>query len=75
MSSSLRWQINSARFATMKVKEKKTKAEVPFDPVLFAATVPSRKPTPKDLADSKERKDDAIERQTYETMEDMVKDL
>lgn len=59
----------------MKVKEKKTKAEVPFDPVLFAATVPSRMPTPKDLADSKERKDDAIEPQTYETMEDMVKDL
>jgi hypothetical protein len=59
----------------MKVKEKKTKAEVPFDPVLFAATVPSRKPTPKDLADSKERKDDAIEPQTYETMKDMVKDL
>ena len=59
----------------MKVKEKKTKAEVPFDPVLFAATVPSRKPTPKDLADSKERKDDAIEPRTYETMEDTVADL
>ena len=46
----------------MKVKEKKTKAEVPFDPVLFAATVPSRKPTPKDIADSKERKDEPSNR-------------
>ena len=44
----------------MKAKTKKTKAEVPFDPVLFAATVPARKPTPKDLADTKEHKDDAI---------------
>lgn len=59
----------------MKAKTKKTKAEVPFDPVLFAATVPSRKPTPKDLADSKEREDDAIEPQEYDSMEDMVKDL
>lgn len=59
----------------MKVKEKKTKAEVPFDPVLFAAAVPSRKPAPKDIADSKERKDDAIEPQSYETMEGMVEDL
>jgi hypothetical protein len=59
----------------MKVKEKKTKAEVPFDPVLFAATVPARKPTPKDIADSKERKDDAIEPQTYETMDGMVENL
>ena len=59
----------------MKVKELKTKAEVPFDPVLFAATVPARKPTPKDIADSKERKDDAVEPQSYETMDDMVADL
>jgi hypothetical protein len=56
-------------------KTKKTKAEVPFDPVLFAATVPARKPTPKDLADTKGHKDDAIEPQQYDSMEDMVKDL
>ena len=57
----------------MKAKTKKTKAEVPFDPVLFAATVPARKPTSKDLADTKEHKDDAIEPQQYDSMEDMVK--
>jgi hypothetical protein len=34
---------------------------VPFDPVLFAASVPSRKPTAKDKTDAKERADDAIE--------------
>jgi hypothetical protein len=59
----------------MKVKEKKQKAEVPFDPVLFAATVPSRKPTAKDIADVKKHKDDLIEPQEYESMDDMVKDL
>jgi hypothetical protein len=59
----------------MKVKEKKTKTEVPFDPVLFAASVPSRKPTVKDIEDCKEREDDAVEPQEYESMDDMVKDL
>jgi len=62
-------------FCPMKVKEKKTKAEVPFDPVLFAASVPSRKPTAKDIEDSKERGDDAVEPQEYESMDDMAKDL
>jgi hypothetical protein len=59
----------------VKAKTKKAKAEVPFDPVLFAASVPGRKPTPKDLAASKEQKDDVIEPQQYDSMEDMVKDL
>jgi hypothetical protein len=59
----------------VKVKEKKQRAEVPFDPVLFAATVPSRKPTAKDIADMKEHKDDLIEPKDYESMDDMVKDL
>ncbi|MBM3858823.1 MAG: hypothetical protein FJ395_04140 [Verrucomicrobia bacterium] len=59
----------------MKVKDSKIKVEVPFDPVLFAATVPSRKPTPKDVEDCKEREDDAIEPQEFDSMEDMVKDL
>ncbi len=59
----------------MKIKEKKPKSDVPFDPVLFAASVPSRRPTQKDIADSKEREDDAIEPQEYDSMEGMVKDL
>ena len=50
----------------MKLKEKKTKAEVPFDPILFAASVPSRKPTSKDIEDCKERGDDAVEPQEME---------
>ena len=59
----------------MKAKTKKIRTKAPFDPVLFAATVPRRKPTPKDLADSKEHKDNAIEPQHYDSMEDLVKDL
>ncbi|MGA2030381.1 MAG: hypothetical protein ABSG87_09950 [Verrucomicrobiota bacterium] len=53
----------------MKIKEKKQHAEVPFDPVLFAATVPSRKPTAKDIADTEAHKDDLIEPQDYELEE------
>jgi hypothetical protein len=59
----------------VKVKEKKQPAEVPFDPVLFAASVPARKPTAKDIADTKEHKDDLIEPRDYESMDDMVKGL
>ena len=59
----------------MEAKTKKTKAEVPFDPVLFAGTVPGRKPTPKDLADAKECDGDAIEPRDCDSMEDMVEDL
>ena len=59
----------------MKTKVKKTKTGVPFDPVLFAARVPAREPTPKDKKDCKEREDDLIEPKDYETMEDMVEDL
>ena len=54
---------------------KKMKGGIPLDPVLFAASVPSRKPTDKDIADAKEHKDDAIEPQDYEEMDDTVKDL
>ncbi len=61
--------------SVMKAKTKKAKAGVPFDPVLFAASVPGRKPTPKDLEDTKEREDDAIEPQQYGSMEGMVEDL
>ena len=61
----------------MKVRApaKNAKVEVPLDPVLFAATVPSRKPTPQDLADAKERPDDAIEPKDYSTMGNVVRDL
>jgi len=50
------------------MKGKKTQAQVPLDPVLLAATVPSRKPNPKDIADCKERPDDAIEPKEHQTM-------
>ena len=59
----------------MKAKTKKIRTKAPFDPVLFAATVPRRKPTPKDLADTKEHIDDAVEPQQYDSLADMVKDL
>jgi hypothetical protein len=60
----------------MKTKEKKSrKGQVPFDPILFAVTVPSRQPTAKDRADAKERADDAVEPKDHKTMEAMVKDL
>jgi hypothetical protein len=59
----------------MKAKVKKKDVEVPFDPVLFAATAPARKPTPKDLADVEEHKNDAIEPDEFDSAEDMVEDL
>jgi len=60
----------------MKVKEKKSaKEQVPFDPILFAVTVPSRQPTMKDRADAKERPDDAIEPKDHPTLDAAVKDL
>lgn len=60
----------------MKVNEKKLpKESIPFDPILFAVSVPSRKATAKDRADAKERPDDAIEPKDHATMDDTVKDL
>ncbi len=60
----------------MKAKEKKTtKGGVPLDPVLFAATVPSRKPSRKDVEDCKEKPDDAIEPKEHPAMDELVKDL
>jgi hypothetical protein len=58
-----------------KLKPKEAKADAPFDPVLFAALVPSREPTAQDRADAKERADDAIEPREYKKMDDTVKDL
>ncbi|MCY3022606.1 MAG: hypothetical protein NTW87_26800 [Planctomycetota bacterium] len=59
----------------MRTKTKKTKEKVPLDPVLLAATVPARKPTPKDLEDCKEDKDDAIEPQEYESMVEIAAEV
>ena len=59
----------------MKAKEKKQRTEVPFDPVLFAATVPSRKATAKDIADIKAHENDPIEPKDYDGMDEMVEDL
>jgi hypothetical protein len=59
----------------MKAKVKKNDVEVPFDGVLFAATVSGRKPTSKDLADVEEHKNDAIEPEEFGSAEDMVQGL
>jgi hypothetical protein len=59
----------------MKTREPGAKTEVPFDPVLFAATVPSRKPTPKDLQDIKKHENDPIEPKEYKGMDEMLDDL
>jgi hypothetical protein len=58
----------------MKAKEKKRRNEATVDPILFAATVPSRKPTAKDLADAAERPDDAIEPKKQPSMEKILDD-
>jgi hypothetical protein len=60
----------------MKLKEKKgSKGKVEFDPVLFAATVPSRKASAKDRADAAERPEDAVEPKNYQTMDGMIEGL
>jgi hypothetical protein len=56
----------------MKAKVKKSDVEVPFDPVLFAASVPSRKPTAKDLADVEAHKSDPIESEEFDSSEAMI---
>jgi hypothetical protein len=52
----------------------KTK-EVRFDPIFFAASVPARKPTAKDLKDVEEHKNDPVEPKDHDTMDDTVEDL
>ena len=54
------------------VKTKKKKTEEPFDPVLFATTVPSRKPTAKDIADIEAHRDDVIEFEEYGLVDKIV---
>lgn len=56
----------------MKIKEPKAKTEAPFDPVLFAATVPSRKPTAKDIQDTKAHEGDLIEPKEYTDTDEML---
>ncbi len=56
----------------MKLKEKKAKSEVSFDPVLFAATVPPREPTAKDLRDIKQHENDPIEPKEHEETDAML---
>ena len=46
-----------------------------MDPIFFAASVPARKPTAKDLKDVKEHKNDPIEPEDHDTMDDTVEDL
>ncbi len=53
-------------------KRGKHRVEVPFDAVLFAATVPSRKPTAKDLQDTKDHEKDPIEPKEYDDPEKML---
>jgi hypothetical protein len=59
--------------ATAKAKGKRQKA--PFDPIFFAASVPARKPTGKDLKDVKEHENDPIEPKDHAAMNDAVEDL
>jgi len=57
------------------VKTKGKRKNVRFDPIFFAATVPARKPTSKDLKDVKEHENDPIEPKDHNAMDDAVADL
>jgi len=57
------------------VKPKGKTKNVPLDPIWFAASVPARKPTSKDLKDVEEHENDPIEPKDHDTMDDAVKDL
>ncbi len=56
-------------------KRKRKTKEVSFDPIFFAATVPARKATGKDLKDVREHENDPIEPSGHDTMDGAVKDL
>ncbi|HEV2097247.1 MAG TPA: hypothetical protein VGQ82_12190 [Chthoniobacterales bacterium] len=53
-------------------KAKGKNKNIPFDPIFFAASVPARKPSAKDLKDVKEHENDPIE---PNTLDDAVEDL
>jgi hypothetical protein len=59
----------------MKAKVKKSDVDVPFDPVLLAASVPASKATAKDLADVEAHKNDPIEPEVFDSPEEMLRDL
>jgi hypothetical protein len=67
--------VHLSYYSIVKIKAQSCETEVPFDPVLFAATVPSRKPTAKDIADIKAHENDPIEPREYGGMDEMVEDL
>ena len=48
---------------------------VPFDPIFFAASVPAREPTAKDLKDVKEHENDPIEPEEHDALDDAVEGL
>jgi len=56
-------------------KAKRETKSVSFDPILFAATVPARKPAAKDIEDVKEHENDPIEPKDHNAMDDAVADL
>ena len=56
-------------------KAKGKRKNVPFDPIFFAASVPARKPTAKDLKDVEEHENDPVEPKDHDTMDDTVEDL
>jgi len=56
-------------------KAKGKKKNIPFDPIFFAAAVPAREPTAKDLKDIKEHENDPIEPKDHDTLDDAVEDL
>ena len=56
-------------------KAKGKRKNVLFDPIFFAATVPARKPTNKDLKDIKGHENDPIEPKDHDTLDDTVEDL
>ncbi len=60
----------------MNAKGKRSaKEKVPFDPILFAVTVPFRPPAAQDFNEVKERFDDSVEPKNHKTMDAVVEGL
>ena len=73
----LLWRSGCSKFRVVKApvktrKRQKAESELAFDPVLFAASVPSRKPTPKDLRDTAAHENDPIEPREYDDPGEML---
>ena len=56
-------------------KAKRETKNISFDPIFFAATIPARKSTAKDLKDVKEHENGPIEPKKHERLDDAVEDL